>query len=229
MIAQLIRNLTYMWRYRGRRVIVKRNARVVKGSVLEGLNRVANRTYFQGYMGLGSYIGTDCHVSARVGRFSSIAPQVTTSDGIHTYREPYVTTSPMFFNRRHLDGMSFATRDTLANIRHADDVCGGVAVSIGNDCWIGQGVFMAGGVTIGDGAVVLAGAVVTKDIPPYAIAGGVPAEVKGYRYDPATIEMLLRVRWWEMPEEWLRENWEMLNDMERFRKYFADKDKNSKK
>ena len=53
--------------------------------------------------------------------------------------------------------------------------------------------------------------------------------MKGYRYDPATIEMLLRVRWWEMPEEWLRENWEMLNDMERFRKYFADKDKNSKK
>lgn len=220
-MRSLIRHLTYKWRYRGRRVAIKSPSRVVKGSILEGLNRIARGCYFNGRLGLGSYIGKDCHLSADIGRFTSIAPQVSTSEGLHSYRHPYVTTSPMFFHRAH--PWSFATRDTIQNLRLASPVCGGVAVSIGSDCWIGQGVFMAGGVTIGHGAVILAGAVVTKDIPPYAIAGGIPARVTAYRYDPDTIAFLLETRWWEMPEEWLREHWEMLNDMDSFKKFFSKK------
>ena len=57
------------------------------------------------------------------------------------------------------------------------------------------------GVTIGDGAIIAAGAVVTKDIPPYAIAGGIPAKVLKYRFPPEIIERLLEIKWWNLSDE----------------------------
>lgn len=69
-------------------------------------------------------------------------------------------------------------------------------VKIGNDVWIGSHVFIKGGVTIGDGAVIAAHAVVTKDIPPYAIVGGCPARIIRYRFDEETIRELREMQWW---------------------------------
>ncbi len=92
---------------------------------------------------------------------------------------------------------------------------------IGNDCWIGENVFYVGGITIGDGAVVLAGAVVTKDVPPYAIVGGVPAKVLKYRYDDDTIQFLLRIKWWNNSIEWLRENWQLMTDIDKLKEYYT--------
>jgi acetyltransferase-like isoleucine patch superfamily enzyme len=71
-------------------------------------------------------------------------------------------------------------------------------VTIGSDVWTGHNVNVMGGVTIGDGAVVAAGAVVTKDVPPFAMVAGVPATVKRLRFPEKTVERLLRVRWWDM-------------------------------
>ena len=68
--------------------------------------------------------------------------------------------------------------------------------TIGNDVWIGQGAFIKGGVTIGDGAIVAAHAVVVKDVPPYAVVGGVPARVIKYRFDEDAIKDLLEIKWW---------------------------------
>lgn len=70
-------------------------------------------------------------------------------------------------------------------------------VQIGNDVWIAQGVLLKAGVTVGHGAIVAAGSVVVKDVPPYAIVGGVPAKVIRYRFDEATVECLLKSRWWD--------------------------------
>lgn len=71
---------------------------------------------------------------------------------------------------------------------------------VGSDVWTCAGSLMMSGITIGDGAIVAAGAVVTKDVPPYAIVGGNPAKVIRYRYDEAVRETLLEIKWWDWPE-----------------------------
>ena len=89
-----------------------------------------------------------------------------------------------------------------------------VRIKVGNDVWIGQGVTILkkNGISIGDGAVLGSGAVVTKDIPPYAIAVGVPARVIKYRFRPEVIEELLNIKWWDWPMEIIKKYWEVLNE-----------------
>ena len=98
-----------------------------------------------------------------------------------------------------------------------------IAVEIGNDVWIGEGAFLVGGITIEDGAVILAHAVVTKDVPPYAIVGGVPARIIKYRYDEETIAFLLRVKWWNNSIDWFQQNWRLLTDIEKLKEYYTHK------
>jgi len=78
-------------------------------------------------------------------------------------------------------------------------------LTIGNDVWLGHNSIIMPNVTsVGDGAVVAAGAVVNKDVPPYAVVVGNPGRVVRYRFDPATIERLLAERWWDKDIEDLR-------------------------
>ena len=93
---------------------------------------------------------------------------------------------------------------------------------IGNDVWIGKRAIIKAGVKIGDGAVVGAGAVVTKDVPPYAIVAGVPAKIIKYRFDEDTIAQLLKTKWWNLSDEELEKRagnitnvHEFLMDLER--------------
>lgn len=72
-------------------------------------------------------------------------------------------------------------------------------VIVGNDVWIGNGVTILSGVEIGHGAVIAAGSVVTRSIPPYSIAGGVPAKVIRLRFSPEIIDALLILEWWNWP------------------------------
>lgn len=83
-------------------------------------------------------------------------------------------------------------------------------ITIGNDVWIGFEAVILAGVTIGDGAVVGARAVVTKDVPPYTIVGGVPARPIRKRFDDDTIERLLAFRWWDWSAEKIKENLTLL-------------------
>lgn len=184
-------------------------ASIAADACFEGANSVGDRSHFDGSMGYGSYICNECWLDANIGRFCSIGHQVRTAGGTHPISAPFVSTSPMFFSLRKQAMETFATEQRFDEILPR--------VQIGNDCWIGDRVEIVGGRTIGDGAVVLTGSVVTKDVPPFAVVGGVPARVLKYRYDDETIAWLLKVRWWDKPVEWLSENWELLGDIEKLK------------
>jgi acetyltransferase-like isoleucine patch superfamily enzyme len=80
------------------------------------------------------------------------------------------------------------------------------SITIGNDVWIGSRALIVANATVGHGAVIAAGAVVTKDVPPYAVVGGVPAKIIKMRFEPEQIEELLKIAWWDWPEERIRKN-----------------------
>ena len=211
-LYQLIDFWSQKLRYRGV-CKVEFGAHVKHRSYFEGRNVIGEYTVFKGSLGLGSYLEKNCNLSAQIGRFSSIAPHVICNPGIHSYKAPFASTSPFFFDSHRKKKLTFASEDTMKFFRRVDDD-NSIDVQIGNDCWIGEGAFLVGGIHIGDGAVVLARAVVTHDVEPYAIVGGVPARVIGYRYDKETIKFLLHRKWWDESEDWLRENWKLLTDIE---------------
>lgn len=188
------------------------NTCIRKDSLFEGANKICERTTFGGFLGYGSYIAQDCILTARIGRFTSIAPYVRSNHGIHPFQYPYATTSPIFFSQQKQSGITFAQKQMFDEFLNPP--------IIGNDCWIGENVFLCGGINIGDGAVVLAGAVVTKDVPPYAIVGGVPALIRSYRYDEDTISFLQNIAWWNLPFDWLKRNWQLMCDIDNLKKYY---------
>jgi acetyltransferase-like isoleucine patch superfamily enzyme len=97
-------------------------------------------------------------------------------------------------------------------------------VKIGNDVWIGYNATILPSVSkIGHGVVIGAGAVVTKDVPPYAVAVGAPAKIIKYRFDQATINKLLEIKWWDWDEKKIFSNWEKFLSPSEFEKYFTNR------
>lgn len=190
-------------------------------SSFEAMSKLYPHVTFRGKLGYGSYIGSRSFLSADIGRFTSIAPNVRCNAGRHTYTTPFATTSPCFFSLMKQNSGTFATEQLFDEFSYYD-VDRKIAIKIGSDCWIGENVFIVGGVKIGDGAVVLANAVVTKNIPDYAIVGGVPAKVIRYRYDGETITFLQTIRWWDNQPDWFRKNWRLLTNVEELKKFYHD-------
>lgn len=191
------------------------NSQISLRSKFEGMNKLYSSVIFDGYMGKGTYIAPNSVISGKIGKFTSIASRCHIVNGIHPYTYPYVSTSPIFISLLKQNGYTFVSEQKMKEHKYAKEQ---YAIVIGNDCWIGEGVTFIAGVTIGDGAVILAGAVVTKDVPPYAIAGGVPAKVIRYRYNEEDIDFLLRFKWWNKDINWLKNNTDLFLDMNLFRK-----------
>lgn len=196
--------------------------KISRATTFEGMSKLHSHVTFHGHLGYGSYIGSHSSLSANIGRFTSIAPYVRCNNGIHPYKEPFVSTAPCFFSlnpKCAQNGSTFATEQLFQEVKYSDSLKR-VAVTIGNDCWIGEGAFLVGGITIADGAVVLAHAVVTKNVPPYAIVGGVPAKIIGYRYTEDIINFLLEIKWWVNTPEWFKKHWRLLSDITKLKEYY---------
>ena len=89
-------------------------------------------------------------------------------------------------------------------------------VTIGNDVWVGEGCQFMSGVHIGDGAIVAAGSIVTKDVPAYTMVAGNPAKVKYYKYDKETIEKLLKIQWWDWGVDTIKTHLNEFKDVKSF-------------
>lgn len=149
-------------------------------------------------IGAFSYAVSGYYFAARIGRYVSIGEDVQI--GRHGHPTAWASTSPVFyqpaamvFDRDLADAGSVSHADFL------DDQAQNPIrpTVIGNDVWIGHGAFVSPGVRIGDGAVVGAQSVVTKDVPPYAVVAGVPAVVKKMRFPDRIVERLQAARWWD--------------------------------
>lgn len=131
----------------------------------------------------------------QIGRYSCLAAGINIlTDMNHDYKRP---------SQGRITGVPY---------RRPEQIRRDGQVTIMNDCWIGQNVTILSGVTIGNGAVVAAESVVTKDVPEYAIVGGNPAKVIGYRFSPDQIEALKLIRWWNWEDEKIKENATLLYD-----------------
>jgi acetyltransferase-like isoleucine patch superfamily enzyme len=156
-------------------------APVALGGQLIMRGKVGAYTYIRGG---GRFAGV-----RRIGRYCSVAPGVVVGDGPHPL--DWMSTHPFQWGDTLLLPKSLRNATQFIEPNNQKE-----RVVIGNDVWLGASCLVLKGVTIGDGAVVAAGAVVTKDVPPYAIVGGVPARVIRYRFPDAIIDRLRKVAWW---------------------------------
>lgn len=156
-----------------------------------GNNVVINRRSYINDSIIGKYTYTGINTTmnyTKIGAFCSLARNVDIGGFDHDYHK--VTTMPAFRFMQTLNGGGKLTEQT----KHKD-YC-----EIGNDVWIAAGAQILHKVKIGDGAVIGGGAVVTKDVPPYAIVVGVPAKIIGYRCSQENIDELLQIKWWDWPD-----------------------------
>ena len=166
-------------------------------------------------IGRCSYLGVDSWaINAVIGQYCSIADRVYIGGAEHPMH--WLSTSPVFQDvKRSSSKIHYA--------KHQWNPKGDIV--IGDDVWIGYGAIILSGIHIGQGAIIGAGSVVTKDVPPYAVVGGVPAKVLKYRFDEASINELERLQWWNLDDESLKilsKNMEMNKDLLSVLKNLAD-------
>lgn len=204
-MKSLLRYWLYKWKYPGARI--DKNA-VVGGRFSHGAGvRVSAGAFVFNVEVAGySYIGSASKVqNAKIGKFCSIAPEVRIGLGRHPTH--FVSTYPGLYSSSASGGVSFGANHDFEEY---------LPIKIGNDVYIGARAMIMDGVRVGDGAVVAAGAVVTKDVPPYAIVGGVSAKILKYRFSEAVVEQLLGMQWWNWDVNTLQENAHLFGDVEGF-------------
>ena len=157
----------------------------------EGILEVGSHTY--GKISIGDNDNTQKVI---IGDYCSIAPNVRII--LRNHRHDTVSTYPFD------DFSLFYTDKSVEESAHVTKNKG--IVKIGNDVWIAENATILPGVKIGDGAVIGNGAVVTKDVPDYAVVGGVPAKIIKYRFNQEQIKKLKKIAWWKWPEEKIGEN-----------------------
>ncbi|MCD4734499.1 MAG: CatB-related O-acetyltransferase [Bacteroidales bacterium] len=149
------------------------------------------------FIGKYTYINKYCLIdknTASIGRFCSIAYNVKIGMGNHPVN--WGSTHPFAYEKKY--GFIEKSMDFEGKVLEKTE--------IGNDVWIGVNAIVLAGVKVGDGAVIGANSLVNKDVEPYAIVYGSPAQFKKYRFSEKVRKELLSLKWWDKPESWIRAN-----------------------
>lgn len=141
------------------------------------------------FIGINSYVDKS---TASIGRFCSIAMGAKIS--LNNHPMEWVSTHPFLYNKKYGFVPSNVPVQGVSDKK----------TTIGHDVWIGANVTILAGVKIGDGAVIGANALVTKDVEPYSVVSGIPARHVKFRFDEATVKKLLAMKWWNWSDEQLK-------------------------
>jgi Acetyltransferase (isoleucine patch superfamily) len=151
-----------------------------------------------------SYVGKNCLLqNVDMGKFCSIANDVFIGLGKHP--TDLISTSTLFYRTKNTLNIKVVEKDYEFEEY--------TQIKIGHDVWIGARAIVLDGVKVHNGAIIAANSVVTKDVPPYAIVGGVPAKIIKYRFPENKIEELLKSSWWDLPLNEIKENLKQFNDL----------------
>jgi acetyltransferase-like isoleucine patch superfamily enzyme len=181
-IRRSVRRIIKLIRYR--EVACEDNVEISPSARIFGKVEIGRYTYIAGGVQIDKQV-------TKIGRYCSIATGCKLGLGPHPVR--YFSTCPAFYD---------PSRGLVSEMLF-DEFEGDYQTIIGHDVWIGTNAIIMAGVNLGNGAIIGAGSVVTKDVPPYAIVVGVPAKIIRYRFEPKLIEQLDSSRWWEKSPEWI--------------------------
>ena len=154
-----------------------------------------------------SYVSQSVSImNTTIGGFCSIAQNALIGGGLHPSKI-FVSTSPVFYSLHKQCGTTFSDDNYFREMGNT---------IIGNDVWIGANSVIMDDLIIGDGAIIGAGSIVTKHVAPYSIVVGAPARHLRFRFDSEEINFLLKFKWWDKDEEWLRNNFKDLHNIKDF-------------
>lgn len=179
---------------------------IVKNSYIDKNARVLSFSkVYNSNIGSYTYVGRNSLiVQAKIGKYCSIAEGVKI--GVAKHPIAYVSTSPMFYKKKSILGNGFSINDFE---EYSQSI-------VGNDVWIGMNSIIMPGIRIGDGAIIGANSVVTKNVEPYSIVGGVPSRLIRKRFDEDTINNLLEICWWNFNEKKIKKKAYLFNDIDSF-------------